>query len=295
MIIYNKGENMKKKLKIKKTAYLIIIIILLIVLLILNPTKNNKNQSNGNQSTSKEETFISNIKKIDYYNNEYLERYIKYQENNPSMDSKQIIKNVNMNLDQKKYEYTIKAKNLNTNKILVNKYYYLDENYVPNNLEEIDKEYSKGGIKLVKEAKEAFQELSKKARESNLNIIAMSAYRSYQYQVTLYNNYVKQDGKEEADAYSARPGYSEHQTGLATDVYNQKETYTNFEKTEEFKWMQENAYKFGFILRFPKGKEEETGYQYESWHYRYVGKEAAKYIKENNITFEEYYATKIKD
>ena len=211
------------------------------------------------------------------------------------MDSKQIIKNVNMNLDQKKYEYTIKAKNLNTNKILVNKYYYLDENYVPNNLEEIDKEYSKGGIKLVKEAKEAFQELSKKARESNLNIIAMSAYRSYQYQVTLYNNYVKQDGKEEADAYSARPGYSEHQTGLATDVYNQKETYTNFEKTEEFKWMQENAYKFGFILRFPKGKEEETGYQYESWHYRYVGKEAAKYIKENNITFEEYYATKIKD
>lgn len=286
---------MKKKLKIKKTAYLIIIIILLIVLLILNPTKNNKNQSNGNQSTSKEETFISNIKKIDYYNNEYLERYIKYQENNPSMDSKQIIKNVNMNLDQKKYEYTIKAKNLNTNKILVNKYYYLDENYVPNNLEEIDKEYSKGGIKLVKEAKEAFQELSKKARESNLNIIAMSAYRSYQYQVTLYNNYVKQDGKEEADAYSARPGYSEHQTGLATDVYNQKETYTNFEKTEEFKWMQENAYKFGFILRFPKGKEEETGYQYESWHYRYVGKEAAKYIKENNITFEEYYATKIKD
>ena len=295
MIIYNKKKKKKKKLKIKKTAYLIIIIILLIVLLILNPTKNNKNQSNGNQSTSKEETFISNIKKIDYYNNEYLERYIKYQENNPSMDSKQIIKNVNMNLDQKKYEYTIKAKNLNTSKILVNKYYYLDENYVPNNLEEIDKEYSKGGIKLVKEAKEAFQELSKKARESNLNIIAMSAYRSYQYQVTLYNNYVKQDGKEEADAYSARPGYSEHQTGLATDVYNQKETYTNFEKTEEFKWMQENAYKFGFILRFPKGKEEETGYQYESWHYRYVGKEAAKYIKENNITFEEYYATKIKD
>ena len=124
MIIYNKGENMKKKKKKKKTAYLIIIIILLIVLLILNPTKNNKNQSNGNQSTSKEETFISNIKKIDYYNNEYLERYIKYQENNPSMDSKQIIKNVNMNLDQKKYEYTIKAKNPNTNKILVNKYYY---------------------------------------------------------------------------------------------------------------------------------------------------------------------------
>ena len=119
----------------------------------------------------------------------------------------------------------------------------------------------------------------------------MSSYRSYQYQYNLYNRYVNTDGIEAADTYSARPGYSEHQTGLAVDVYNGKEDFTNFEKTKEYNWMQDNAYKFGFILRFPKDKVLETGYQYESWHYRYVGKEIAKYIHDNNLCFEEYYAT----
>ena len=115
-------------------------------------------------------------------------------------------------------------------------------------------------------------------------------YRSYEYQVNLYNKYVENDGIKEADTYSARPGYSEHQTGLCVDVYDGEIDYTNFEKSDSYNWMQENAYKYGFILRFPKGKENLTGYQYESWHYRYVGKKIAKYIKENDLTLEEYYA-----
>ena len=143
---------------------------------------------------------------------------------------------------------------------------------------------------MVKVAKEAFENLSSDAKKENLNIIAMSTYRSYNYQVNLYNRYVQQDGKENADTYSGRPGHSEHQTGLAADVYNKTETYTNFEKTKEYEWMQNHAHEYGFILRFPKDKVDETGYQFESWHYRYVGLEAAKYIKEHNISFEEYYA-----
>ena len=150
-------------------------------------------------------------------------------------------------------------------------------------------------MKLVKEAKEAFENLASTAKKENLNIIAMSTYRSYDYQVNLYNKYVRSDGKEAADTYSGRPGHSEHQTGLAVDVYNGKISYTSFEKTKEFNWMQEHAHDFGFILRFPKDKVNETGYTYESWHYRYVGIEEAKYIKEHNISFEEYYATIIKD
>ena len=196
-----------------------------------------------------------------------------------------------MNLDKKKYVDTYEALNPNTEKILVNKYYYLNENYIPKDLIDIDTKYSKQGMKLVKVAKEAFEELSEDALKEDMNIIAMSSYRSYEYQVNLYNNYVKKDGKEAADTYSARPGFSEHQTGLAIDVYNKKEPYTNFEQTNEFKWMQDNAYKYGFILRFPKEKENETGYQYESWHYRYVGKEIAKIIHKDNITLEEYIAT----
>ncbi len=239
---------------------------------------------------------LENIdKKIDYFNYDYIDRYIKYKENNKNMNIEQIIKNVNMNLDKKQYEDKIPAKNLNKETILVNKYYYLDENYVPNNLEKINNQYALDNMKLVKEAKEAFEKLSKDASKENLNIIAMSSYRSYSYQIDLYNRYAKSDGKEKADTYSGRAGHSEHQTGLAVDVYNKKVPYTSFENTKEYEWMMKNAYKYGFILRFPKDKEEETGYHFESWHYRYVGIDIATYIKENNISFEEYYATKIKD
>lgn len=233
--------------------------------------------------------------KIDYFNMEYLDRYLLYKKQNPDMETIQIIKNVNMQLDKERYKDIISARNTNTNKILVNKYYQADSNYVPNNLEAISTRYALNGMKLVKEAKEAFESLSKDASKEGLSIIAMSTYRSYNYQVNLYNRYVREDGKEKADTYSGRPGHSEHQTGLAVDVYNKKENYTNFERTKEFNWMMEHAHEYGFILRFPKDKEDETGYIYESWHYRYVGKDAAKYIKENNISFEEYYATKIKD
>ena len=91
-----------------------------------------------------------------------------------------------------------------------------------------------------------------------------------------------------ADTYSARPGSSEHQTGLAVDINAADDWFNN---TKEAKWLANNAYKYGFILRYPKGKEYITGYQYESWHYRYVGEKVAKYIYEHDITYEEYYAT----
>ena len=204
-----------------------------------------------------------------------------------------IVTYVNIGIDKPYYTNTKKAENLNTNLILVNKYNYLTEDYIPENLEPIDIAYARSGMQLVREAKEAFETLSEDAKKEGKNIIAMSSYRSYDYQVNLYDNYVATDGKEAADTYSARAGYSEHQTGLAVDVYNKVLPYTSFEETEEFNWMQENAYKYGFILRFPKDKVNITGYQYESWHYRYVGKEAAKYIHDHDLTLEEYYVKKV--
>ena len=239
---------------------------------------------------------LDNIdKEINFFNMDNLDRYILYKEDHTEMPNKQIIKNVNMNLDKEPYNYTIKTKNLNTTKILVNKYYYLDKNYVPENLETISTRYALSNMKMVSEAKDSFEEMASAAKKENLSIIAMSCYRSYEYQINLYNKYVKADGQAKADTYSGRPGHSEHQTGLAVDVYNGKENYTNFDKTKEFEWMKKHAHEYGFILRFPKDKETETGYEYESWHYRYVGKEIATYIKEHNISFEEYYATIIKD
>jgi D-alanyl-D-alanine carboxypeptidase len=234
---------------------------------------------------------LNNIdKKVNYFNYNYLDRYINYKKKNNNLSDKQIVLNVNMNLDYKFYEKIIPSKYLNKEYILVNKYYYVGEKYVPENLESLPLSYSRSGMKLTNVAKSALEELINAAKKDNMTILVTSSYRSYEYQVKLYNQYAEENSKEEADTYSARPGYSEHQTGLAVDIHNGKKVYTDFENTEEFNWMQENAYKYGFILRFPKDKVNETGYIYESWHYRYVGKDIAKYIHKNNISFEEYYA-----
>lgn len=302
------SKKKKKKIKIKKKNFAIFIIIIILIifsttkiiqftskLLSTKTPKETEEKKKEKKETENLDEFDKIGKTIDYYNSKYKTRYIAYQKNNPNLTIIEIIKHVNMNLDKTKYKDIIEAKFLNTEKVLVNKYYYLTDSYIPENLENISKQYALDGMRLVHDAKEAFEKLASDAKKENLSIVAMSSYRSYDYQVDLYNKYVKSDGQEAADTYSGRPGHSEHQTGLAVDVYNQKETYTNFENTKEFIWMQKHAHEYGFILRFPQDKEEETGYHYESWHYRYVGIEAAKYIKENNISFEEYYATKIRD
>ena len=280
----------KKKLKTLPKIILILLIIIVIALCII-PSKKEENKNN-NQEIKEEK---NKYEKISYYKKENKERYIAYEKEKPTLTLEQIITYVNIGLDNPYYTNTKSADNLNTNLLLVNKYNYLTEDYVPSNLENISTTYARSGMQLVKEAKEAFETLSENAKKEGMNVIAMSSYRSYDYQVNLYNNYVAQDGKEAADKYSARPGYSEHQTGLAVDVYNLNLPYTSFEETEEFTWMQENAYKYGFILRFPKDKVDITGYQYESWHYRYVGKKVAKEIKDNNLTLEEYIAKKVEN
>lgn len=282
----------KKKLKLKKKNFTILLILIFTCLFIvtnginvINKMITNKNTSSTKQTEKKKEI----NEKISHYNKNFKDRYIAYKKKNKNLSDEEIITRVNIGLDNEYYTNTKPSTNLNKNTILVNKYNYLEENYIPNDLEDISLQYARSGMKLVREAKEAYEAMAKNASTSNLKLVATSSYRSYEYQEKLYNNYIKSDGIEAADTYSGRPGFSEHQTGLAVDIYNGKETYTNFEKTKEFEWMQKNAYKYGFILRFPKDKEDITGYIYESWHYRYVGTKIATYIHENNISYEEYY------
>ena len=313
------GKRRKKKYRIKWKNIIILLIFLYVIFFasakiiktvnnLINKPKTEEKKEQPKPSPSSKPSPIppsemdqklaelNNIQNtIDYFNNDFIDRYLAYKNNNPNLEIIQIIKDVNMNLDQEPYEFKIPARNTNTEKVLVNKYYYLEEDYVPNNLQAISIMYALSNMRMVNTAKDAFENMAKAAKEEKLNIVAMSTYRSYSYQVNLYNRYTRQDGKAKADTYSGRPGHSEHQTGLAVDVYNKKEDYTNFEKTPEFTWMQQHAHEYGFILRFPKDKENETGYEYEAWHYRYVGIDMATYIHENNISLEEYYATKIKD
>lgn len=226
---------------------------------------------------------------IPFYKEVNLDRYIKYKENNPNLKTIDIVTRVNLNLDKKDYTNVVESEHLNSTNILINKHIYLREDYIPDNLVKINPKYTVSTKYLVNEANNSLEKMIEDINKDNLNIRIISAYRSYSYQKDLYDNYVSKDGIKLADTYSARPGYSEHQTGLVIDIDSIKTSYEQFEFTNEFKWMQKNSYKYGFILRYPKNKENITGFIYESWHYRYVGKEIAKYIYDNNITFDEYY------
>lgn len=172
--------------------------------------------------------------------------------------------------------------------IIANKTYGLPSDYVPTDTKvPLDGvEYSYEGI--VNTAWDAWQELQAAASGEGLNIYISSGYRSYSCQEGLWNNYAARDGQEKADTYSARAGHSEHQTGWCFDL----NTITDaFADTAEGKWVNENCYQYGFIIRYPKGKSDITGYKYESWHLRYVGKELAEELYNGGdwITMEEHF------
>ena len=144
------------------------------------------------------------------------------------------------------------------------------------------------GNGLTTETVTAFNTMINTAAIEGINLYQVSGYRSYYDQQYIYNNYVKRDGQAEADRYSARAGHSEHQTGMAIDVNS---LYQSFENTSEGIWLNNNCYKYGFIIRYPKGKEEITGYMFEPWHIRYVGTDLATKLYNNGnwITIEEYF------
>lgn len=160
---------------------------------------------------------------------------------------------------------------------------YIDGILIANKSYPLPKNYNPG---VNPEAKAALDQMFAAAASEGLILRVASGFRSYSTQQKLYNNYVKRDGVAAADRYSARPGYSEHQTGFAFDINKASGSFTG---TPECNWLAANAYKFGFILRYPEGKENITGYMYESWHYRYIGVEKAEKIYNSGLTLEEYY------
>ena len=162
---------------------------------------------------------------------------------------------------------------------------YIDGVLIANKTYALPSTYGNG---LTSETQNAFNKMKADASKLGLNLWLASGYRSYSFQKTIYNNYVNMDGQAAADTYSARAGHSEHQTGLAFDL----NTITSeFAYTNEGKWVNNNCYKYGLILRYPKGKDNITGYMYEPWHLRYVGVELATKLYDNGnwITLEEYF------
>ncbi len=182
------------------------------------------------------------------------------------------------------------------NLVLVNKESTIDEDYTPEELVYIDEsmratDRAPQYQRMQPEAAEAFEKLVNAAADDGMTIKVTTAYRPYSYQADLYYYYLAVKGEEWTQQYSAPPGTSEHQTGLAADVSCESINYeldVSFADTEEGKWLEQHAHEYGYILRYQEGQEDITGYSYEPWHIRYVGKEAAEVITEKDITLEEF-------
>lgn len=179
--------------------------------------------------------------------------------------------------------------------ILINKQNSVDKDYKPEDLTPITKYYatdrSEAGRYMREEAARQFYKLVEAAAAEGYELVMTTAYRSYGFQQVLWNNYVANEGEAAASRFSAKPGQSEHQSGLAADVSSPSVNYAlteSFGKTDEGIWLAQNAHKFGFIIRFPDGKESITGYLYEPWHIRYVGESVATEIYAKDLTLEEY-------
>lgn len=248
---------------------------------------------------------IINYLTLDYFKEENLDRYIKYENNDNKLDSvystEEIEKNynykdtvtfVNAYLDKDYYtnDVNLTIEEMDKIDVIVNKYYKLSKDYEPSDLTQINSKFASGSNqRLRKEAAVKFEEMATDALDNGLKIYAGSTYRSYDYQLGLYNRYVAKDGFDSAETYSARAGYSEHQLGLAVDIINGKWTYLN-ENDKEYTWLIQNSYKYGFILRYPRDKEYITGYVFEDWHFRYLGIDLATKVYNSGLTYDEYIA-----
>ena len=309
---------MKIKRKIKKLPIIILSVILLVIIISIVAIKYTQKINSVSYKleqlgyTNNDITIIQSLKENqieEILNKEYnsiipslikekyflfnnLDEYITYFQKNHSTPLDRIIATINVKSNYDRYEEKIVTATDTSkgNLLLVNKYNYLQADYIPQDIVNIPLTYAFDDNQTTKEVLSAFKNMWSAAKKEDLTLIVNSSYRDYASQEQVWNSYDLQRGEEYADSIAARAGYSEHQTGLALDITTYGANKTTFEETDEFKWLDKNAHKYGFILRYPKDKEDITGYAYESWHYRYVGKEIATKIKKEGITFDEYYA-----
>ena len=317
-------KKKKKKIRLKKQAYyLLAVIVFLIVGVILGINFYNdfkykqtdeykltskgysledtrilldKLSENGISSLinqDKNDTIVGLVKEK-YFLEKNLNRYLAYIEEEEEENLTDVVAIVNVNADYKWYEEEFETDTSLHEQMLVNKFYALSEDYTPENLVSIPLDYSygtEGENQLIEYAYDKFLDLWQAAHDEGFYLMVTSSYRDYASQKEIYDYRKATQGERKADETAARPGHSEHQTGLVVDMTSTTEpSATDFSESEAYKWLKEHAHEFGFIERYPADKEYLTGYSPESWHWRYVGIEAATVMHEENITYDEYYA-----
>lgn len=236
---------------------------------------------------------LAGILKDDFYMDENFERYIAFA-SEIGEDASNVVALVNTNNDKAFYEDVEETDTSKGKLMLVNKHYGLTSSYVPEDLVTVGSAYAYQGISLSQEAYTGVISMFKAAKNAGYTLIIDTGYRSYQKQQDAYDFWLNKEDEEYADEVAAHAGHSEHQTGLAINIQVLPNNYDSFDSTNAFDWLINNAHKYGFILRYPEGKEAITGFKYEDSHFRFVGSEVATEIKDLNITFDEYYAFNIK-
>ena len=314
----------KKKLKLKKGVYKFLIIIIVFIGALIMGLKFYNNYkykqtyeyklTNIGYSLENAKLIISKLNNdtieyilnnpkndliIDFINEKYfieshLNDYLEFYQKQKDETLTDIVALINTHANNKWYEVTYDT-NINLKEqMIVNKFYKLNENYKPDNLKNISLDYSygnEGDNKLISYAYDAFMDLWQAANEAGFYLMVTSSYRNYEEQTSIYEERKEAQGERKADQTAARPGHSEHQTGLVVDMTSKSEPIeSDFKESKTYNWLKDNAYKYGFIERYPEDKTYITGYEPESWHWRYVGKEAAKVVHDENITYDEYYA-----
>lgn len=320
---------MKKKKKIRKEAIILTLIIIFIITLSLignkksnannnintnindnqdnkitenisDYTNDNKNNSPDSNTDDNPNNGIDNNPNDNTSNNSDDEANVNINNNTSNSNRKPVAAypklsisdglKENIGTTSKGYEIvTINGVTYVDGYLIANKTYNLPSDYVPENTVESAIGKTNTCNKCINtDVYNAFKDMQSDATALGLNLYISSGYRPYVTQQKIYNNYVARDGVAKADTYSSRAGHSEHQSGLCFDINIINDSFAN---TEEGKWVNSNAYLYGFIIRYPKGKESETGYKYESWHLRYVGTELAYKLYNNGnwLSLEDYF------
>lgn len=231
--------------------------------------------------------YLEEFYSYDFAKLKYYDKYVDYSDETGEDELETIIR-VNLELDKEDYVDSVLVSDFSID-MLVNKRRHLAEDFIPSDIATIDSKYANGDdLQCSRLAYNAFIQMYNDAEAAGYSLIINSAYRSYQDQLDTMDLYRDTYGQSYVDKYVAKAGYSEHQTGLAFDIGSRNNKI--FANSKEYGWMLENAYKYGFILRFDKRYEDYTKFRSEPWHFRYVGKSIAKYIYEhNNMSLEEYY------
>ncbi|NLC48144.1 MAG: M15 family metallopeptidase [Tenericutes bacterium] len=219
-----------------------------------------------------------------------LSLYLEYKKDNKNKDLTNIVAIINTEAN---IEWIDESKDTDTTKnelMLVNRLYGLKNDYEPDDIVEVSVQYAYSGVKISSMILDPIIEMIEDAKNSGYSLVLSDGYRSYKDQEKMFNNYKNSYGESDADIYVARPGHSEYQTGLSFDISPYNKVYDNPKNSEEYIWLEENAYNYGFIFRFPSDKENLTQFRASTWRLRYVGVSAATLIYNEKICFEEYYA-----